>query len=165
MAVDGQNQFRITNTPTINLFPSYDHNVRDLIYTSYTTGTPALYVVNPSTQRETRISTSLGELIGGALAPDGNIVGAVERNGATNLVLLDRSGVAIRPLTSGGSINVGPSISPDGNTIAFTSDRAGTPQIYLMSMSGGDPRRVTYQGSYNTNAAISPKGDKIAYQS
>src|SRR5260370_34814907 len=104
MAVDGQNQFRITNNPTINLFPSYDHNVRDLIYTSYKTGAPALYVVNPSTQRETRITTSLGELIGGALAPDGNIQGSVERNGAAVPVRLIPPGAPIAPRTTGAPI-------------------------------------------------------------
>ena len=58
-----------------------------------------------------------------------------------------------------------PAFSPDGATLAFTSDRSGTPQIYVMSLGGGSPKRVTYSGDYNTTPAFSPKGDKLAYQS
>ena len=58
-----------------------------------------------------------------------------------------------------------PAFSPDGSTLAFTSDRSGSPQIYLMRLAGGSPKRMTYRGEYNTTPALSPKGDRIAYQS
>ncbi len=166
MGVDGEGLFRVTNNPTINLFPSFDSRVRRVLYVSYKSGSPGLYVYEMDRRREIQIPSPRGNLIGGTIMPSGDtVIGAVESGGATNLYLLGLDGSVIRRLTQGASINVGPSVSPDGSRLAFTSDRGGTPQIYVMSMSGGAARRVTYKGSYNTDPAFSPDGREIAYQS
>ncbi|HTY56184.1 MAG TPA: DPP IV N-terminal domain-containing protein, partial [Candidatus Binataceae bacterium] len=166
MSVDGQDLFKVTNNPTINISPSFGGYGRDLLYTSYKSGAPALYLADLIKQRESRVHSGLGELIGGTLTPDGErIVAAVENGGATNLFLLDRSGEMISALTQGRSINVSPSVSADGQKLAFTSDRSGDPQIYVMSLSGGSAKRITYQGNYNTDPSFSPIGDRLAYQS
>jgi TolB protein len=165
-SIDGQDLFQVTNNPTINLFPMWDHNADQLLYLSYKTMAPALYIANLVERRETRIDTHHGRIIGGAISPDGHrIVAAIENAGATNLYLMDSEGNEIRELSDTGGINVSPSFSPDGQTLAFTSDRSGTPQVYTMSIEGGAPKRITYSGEYNTTPAISPKGDSIAYQS
>ena len=70
----------------------------------------------------------------------------------------------LKRLTQDGAIDVSPSWSPDGQKIAFVSNRAGSPQIYIMNHEGGNVRRLTYDGGYNTSPAWSPKGDKIAYE-
>ncbi len=166
MAVDGRDLFKVTNNPTINLFPSLGRGGNLLLYTSYKTGEPGLFLADLAVRRESRIRSGLGSLIGGALTPDGGqIVAAIERDGATNLYLLSSSGEMVHPLTEGRSINVAPAISSDGRLVAFTSDRTGHPQIYVMSIDGGPARRVTYKGDYNTNPAFSPLGDHLAYQS
>jgi len=164
--IDGVGMFRVTNNPTINLSPSLDHSAGRVLYVSYKTGAPELYLYDLATRRETRIVSHLGSLLGGAVMPDGNaVVAAIERGGATNLFMLDTAGNEIRQLTHGASINVDPALNADGSLMAFTSDRGGTPQIYVMSTSGGAARRITYQGDYNTNPAFSPDGSKLAYQS
>jgi TolB protein len=165
-SIDGQDLFQVTNNPTINLFPMWDHNADQLLYLSYKTMAPALYIANLVERRETRIDTHHGRIIGGAISPDGHrIVAAIENAGATNLYLMDSEGNEIRELSDTGGINVSPSFAPDGQALAFTSDRSGTPQVYTMSIEGGAPKRITYSGEYNTTPAISPKGDSIAYQS
>jgi TolB protein len=164
--VDGDGLFQVTNNPTINLFPKMDHSGAHLLYLSYKTYSPALYLVDLAAKTEVRISSDRGKMVGGALTPDGSqIVAAIENNGITNLYLLDTAGNEIRALTHGNSINVSPAISNDGSQIAFTSDRSGRPQIYVMPFGGGTARRVTYSGSYNTAPAFSPDGSKIAYES
>jgi TolB protein len=166
MSVDGEDLFRITNNPTINLFPSFDHQVRRILYTSYKSGAPSLYLFDLGSRRETRISSPSATVMGGVLVPGGDqVVAAIETKGATNLYLLDLQGNVVRQLTRGSGINVSPAVSPDGSMLAYTSDRGGTPQVYVMGMGGGEGRRVTYKGSYNTNPAFSPNGDQIAYQS
>jgi len=165
-SIDGQGLFRLTDNPTINLFPSFDRSTRYVLYLSYKSMAPALYLADLKAQREAKIESPHGRVIGGTLSPDGEqIVAAIERDGTTNLYLLTRDGAEIRQLTDTSGINVSPAISPDGATLAFTSDRSGTPQIYVMSLSGGAPKRITYSGDYNTTPAFSPKGDKLAYQS
>jgi TolB protein len=164
--IDGQDLFKLTDNPTINLFPSFDRSTRYVLYLSFKSMAPALYLADLTAGREARIDSPHGRVIGGTLSPDGEqIVAAIERDGITNLYLLTRDGAEIRQLTDTSGINVSPAISPDGATLAFTSDRSGTPQIYLMSLAGGSPKRVTYSGDYNTTPAFSPKGDKLAYQS
>ncbi len=165
MSVDGRDIYRVTNNNTINLFPSFGRSASELLYTSYKTGTPALYLADLEQRREVQIRSQGGHMVDGALSPDGRMIAAaIERGGATNLYLLDRSGGLIKVLTQTNSINVGAAFSKDGRMLAFTSDRAGSPQIYVMDINGEGVRRVTYQGNYNSTPAFAPKGDRIAYQ-
>jgi TolB protein len=164
-SIDGHGLFRLTDNPTINLFPAFDRQ-GEVLYLSYKTMMPALYLANPATRREVRIVSRRGKMVGGAISPDGQlIVAAIEHSGATNLYLLDRSGQELRRLTNTNGINVNPAFSSDGRMLAFTSDRSGTPQVYVMSIAGGGARRVTYKGNYNTTPAFSPDGKFIAYES
>jgi TolB protein len=165
-SIDGQELFKLTDNQTINLFPIWDRSSHELLYLSYKSGDSMLYLANLDRRVETRIGSQRGRVIGGAISPDGKrIVAAIERNGFTNLHLLDRDGRELRPLTETQAINVGPAFSPDGRLVAFTSDRSGTPQIWVMPLDGGAARRLTYSGNYNTTPAFSPKGDRIAFQS
>jgi TolB protein len=165
-SIEGQELFKLTDNPTINLFPSIDRTGTLVLYLSYKSMAPALYIADLKNQSEIRLESPHGRLIGGTLSPDGNrVVAAVENGGATNLYLMSRSGAEIQQLTNNTGINVSPKFSPDGNSIAFTSDRSGTPQIYVMPVSGGSAHRITYKGDYNTTPAFSPKGDRLAYQS
>ncbi len=163
--LDGGMLYRVTDNPTINLFPSFDKTAQHLLYLSYKTLSPELYLVDLTKRSETRIAPPLGMAVGGTLTPDGRIVGAFARGGHTNLYLLDQSGNQIRSLTDNGAINVSPSVCGASGQLAFTSDRSGNPQIYVMEMAGGGARRLTYQGDYNTAPAFSPDCRKIAYES
>src|SRR6185312_17052017 len=53
--------------------------------------------------------------------------------------------------------------SPDGQWIAFTSDRGGTPQLYRMPASGGPAQRLTFDGNYNVGPRFSPDGKYLAF--
>ncbi len=163
--LDGGRLFRVTDNPTINLFPGFDSTVSHLIYLSYKTYTPQLYLVDLNNQTESVINPGLGQAVGGALTPNGQIIGAFERAGRTNLYLLTQAGSLVHALTNNQAINVGPSVCADGDQFVFTSDRSGTPQIYTQSLEGGDAHRITYKGSYNTAPAFSPDCKQIAYES
>lgn len=163
--LDGGGLYRVTDNPTINLFPDFDHEAGHLLYLSYKSFSPELYLVNLEQQVETRINPNLGQAVGGALTPDGQIVAAYERGGRTNLYLLTPAGGVVRALTGSGPINVSPSVCPGGGRFVFTSDRSGTPQIYSASLDGGGANRVTFKGTYNTAPSFSPDCKQIAYES
>src|SRR5579885_2144467 len=105
-AIDGQDLFKLTDNPTINLFPQWDQSARYLLYLSYKTGEPGLYLADLKRRVESRITSNHGVVIGGALSPDAElIVAAIERGGATNLYLMDREGNEMRALTQTRGIN------------------------------------------------------------
>jgi TolB protein len=163
--LDGGSLFRVTDNPTINLFPDFSHDVSHLLYLSYKSSSPELYLADLDRQIETRISPGLGQAVGGALTPDGEIVAAYQRGGRTNLSLLTPAGNLVHALTDNSAINVSPSVCPDGDQFVFTSDRSGTPQVYVEDLDGGNAHRITYKGSYNTAPAFSPDCKQIAYES
>lgn len=59
-----------------------------------------------------------------------------------------QGGTAIRLTTSHGWESL-PSISPDGNKIAFTGEYDGEMNIYVMPINGGQPERVTWSDGLN----------------
>lgn len=59
----------------------------------------------------------------------------------------------------------GPSLSPDGRTYAFSSDRTGNNQIFLMAADGSNVRRITTNGYSDIEPDWSPDGSKIAFAS
>ena len=68
-----------------------------------------------------------------------------------------------RRLTNNPAIETAPCYSPDGQFIAFESDRGGSQQIYVMRRDGSDVRRITFgEGRYGT-PVWSPRGDLIAF--
>ncbi len=71
-------------------------------------------------------------------------------------------------VTGPGFEDLHPNFSPDGNTIAFSSNRSGTKQIFVAQRNGGSwgaPVQITSGGGDKTNPAWSPSGNYIAYQS
>jgi TolB protein len=164
--LDGGGLFRVTDNPTINLFPNFGRDGVHLLYLSYKSYSPELYLADLEQRMETRISPGLGQAVGGVLTPDGQILAAFERGGHTNLYLLTQSGGMVHPLTDNNAINVSPSVCADGGgNFVFASDRSGTPQIYAESLDGGGASRVTYRGLYNTAPVLSPDCKQIAYES
>lgn len=55
-------------------------------------------------------------------------------------------------LTSGSAFDFQPRYSPDGSSIAFTSDRDGAQNIWLMDPDGGHLRQVTEEGDREVNS-------------
>ena len=66
-------------------------------------------------------------------------------------------------LTTSSSYETSPVWSPDGQTIAFASDRNGNYDIYTVSAEGGVAQRVTTNSAYETPLAFSPDGKEIYF--
>ncbi len=66
-------------------------------------------------------------------------------------------------LTDGIAWNFQPTYGPDGETIAFISDRGGAENMWVMDADGSNPRAVTEERDHLLhNPAFSPCGDYIA---
>ena len=70
-----------------------------------------------------------------------------------------------RRLTSTGAVESDPHFSPDGSTIAFSSNRSGSTAVYTVPVDGGMPTRLTwYPGAANVRG-WTPDGKNILYTS
>src|SRR3954447_16033853 len=58
-----------------------------------------------------------------------------------------------------------PAVSPDGNKIAFMSDRDGDIEIYVMDPDGSHQQRLTHSLGRDAHPEWSPDGKKIFFQS
>ncbi len=68
-------------------------------------------------------------------------------------------------LTDDDFIDMSPSWSPDGSTIAFVSDRGGKADIWLMDVASGELTQLTDSPRPTNSPVWSPDGSSIAYLS
>ena len=81
---------------------------------------------------------------------------------SNEVYLLSADGTTVTNLTNNPSSDDDPAWSPDGETIAFTSNRTGSWQIYVMNADGSGQTQLT-SGSFANAPAWSPDGSKIAF--
>jgi TolB protein len=165
MDYDGANVQYLTDASSIVLAPRFSPTGNQILFTSYTSGFPRIYLMDAATLQTRGLEDQDGTMtFAPRFAPDGRtVVFSLERGGNTDIYALDTQTGQTRQLTNAPSIETAPSYSPDGSMIVFESDRSGTQQIYVMSANGGEATRISGgQGRYST-PVWSPQGDYIAF--
>lgn len=165
MDQDGANVKFLTDARSLVLAPRFSPDGGRVLYTSYQTGFPQIYVMDLASLSQRVLEDQPGTMtFAPRFAPDGRrVVFSLSNGGNTDLYTLDIGGGAARRLTNAPSIETAPSYSPDGQQIVFESDRSGTQQLYIMPAGGGEPRRISFgEGRYGT-PVWSPRGDLIAF--
>jgi len=81
------------------------------------------------------------------------------------LHIADADGKRERPVLSSPSLDYSPAFSPDGQWIAFTSERDGQAEIYRTRPDGTDLQRLTAHPAFDDQAALSPDGKSLAFVS
>ncbi|HQQ90507.1 MAG TPA: DPP IV N-terminal domain-containing protein [Kiritimatiellia bacterium] len=156
---DGQNVMQITHDNVAAVGPRWAPNGRDIYYTSFLKGYPAVYRMVAGTERKA-LAAFKGLNTGAAISPDGSRAALIlSYQGNPELYVLTLSGGNLTRLTQTphGS-EASPCWSPDGRSIVYVSDIDRTPQLYLVDVATRRSRRLTYKGSENVNPDWHAKG-------
>jgi Tol biopolymer transport system component len=83
----------------------------------------------------------------------------------TDLYVQDLAGKEEQRLTYHSLDNFDPTISPDGNLIAYTSTRTGNAEIWVLNRTSGTERQLTSREAQDASPQWSPDGRQIAFGS
>ncbi len=164
MNFDGSGVRIITRRNDLSLYPAWSPDGKLIAYTAYRNRRPVIYIQALAGGTGRVAVNHPGVNLTPAFKPGGGLAVAMSHTGKTNIFLTDLSGHISKQLTNGWGIEVNPTFSPDGNKMAFVSDRGGNPQIYVLDLTSGRVTRLTYGYKYAASPAWSPRGDRIAFQ-
>ncbi len=164
MDQDGANHKFLTDGRFLVLTPRFSPNTQEILYLSYASGKPRVYLRDLQTGREESLGTFEGMSFAPRFNADGNkMVMSIADKGNTEIHEMDLRTRRMRQLTNSPGIDTSPSYSPDGRQIVFNSDRGGSQQLYVMNADGSGVKRLSFgDGRYGT-PVWSPRGDLIAY--
>lgn len=164
MDYDGANVRYLTDANSIVLSPRFSPNSREIIYTSYETGSPRVFLMNVDTLKRRILGDQPSMAFAPRFSPDGRkVVMSLSDRGNADVYVVDVASGQKTRLTNSPAIDTAPSFSPDGSQIVFESDRGGGQQVYIMPATGGQAKRISNgAGRYGT-PVWSPRGDMIAF--
>ncbi len=100
-----------------------------------------------------------------ALAAGAGVAGYLLPRGGAKVPEPDWGDATLTPLTADPGYEGEPTFSPDGQTIAYVSDRDGNFEIYLQQISGGPALNLTRNPAADIQPSFSPDGREIAFVS
>jgi Tol biopolymer transport system component len=100
---------------------------------------------------------------GDGSAPSGKIVFACYINQIDQICIMNADGSGRKQLTNFPSTAFYPSLSPDGQTVYFSSNQSGTFEIYSIDINGNGLQRLTNKIGSLYAPELSPDGEKIIF--
>ena len=153
MDADGQNLQNLTNNPGADTHPSWSPDGERIALVSDRDGNSEIYVMNANGQNLRRLTNNPGDDHQPSWSPDGERIAFMSNRNEENVGLIgnweiyvmDADGQNLQNLTNNPGDDRHPSWSPDGERIAFASDRNRilTFDIYVMDADGQNLQNLT----------------------
>ena len=168
MNADGSNPTRITNSFTIDAWPSWSPDGSKIAFQSYRDGNENIYVMNADGTDPVRLTSHPKVDYYPAWSPDGSKIAFYsDRDDNLEIYIMNADGsnqtnLSREPL----AFDESPSWSPDGTKIAFWSSRVPDYyDVYTMDPDGGNQTRITNNPGFDGFPSWSPDGAKIVFYS
>lgn len=161
MEADGSDQHRDASIPGMKT-GLWSPNGKKVLFYKESDDDGALYLADSNGSNESRLPFLAGNM---DWSPDSTRI--IYQYG------LENSDIFLYDIGSGHTVKTvenpafdgDPTFSPDGQSIAFVSDRDGNPEIYLQNLDGTDLRRVTNHPAQDAFPTFSPDGTQLAFNS
>ncbi len=93
------------------------------------------------------------------------VLNTVEKRDVKEIYVADYDGANPRRITINRNLNITPSWSPDGRSIAYTSYRSGMPDILISNIYAGTMESPSKGAGQNFLPVFSPDGTRLAFMS
>ncbi len=183
MDLKGSEVTRLTNNPDNDFHPSWSPDGRQIVFVSRRDDNDEIYVMNVDGSGQTRLTRTLGYKWSPIWSPDGRRI-VFESNAGDDypeiyminvecVSLPEGCGSSLTNLTDHPAIDNFPAWSPDGQRVAFVSNRDSDYDIYVMNIEcvslpegcGNDLVRLTNDPADAGGLIWSPNGQWIAFES
>ncbi len=149
MNADGSQQRNLTRRRGLDYSPAWSPDGRRIAVGSVRAGKATIWVMRPDGSGRKRVSRVYGEYP--TWSPDGRKIAFDHITLGSNnwdIWVMNADGSGARPLIASGASEQGPAWSPNGNTIAYQSDRGAPPnynRIWLARSDGSGQHLLTRQ--------------------
>jgi tricorn protease len=155
---------RVTRTPEAESDIAWTADSRQVVYTSWRSGTPKLYAYDFTSGTERQLTTGDGRDGSPTFSPDGRHLAYTRQvNEERELRVRDWRSGNERRLATG--VTAPPTWSPDSKWLAYGGQTDAFSNVLVVSAEGGTPRQVSFvANSFMGSIAWSAKGDYIVYR-